>query len=95
MIHFIAQLERADHVEQQTSLLSSLRLLFQFGVFGYHRNNEKQLKRDALKDHIFGKNNLPLLRIVTNESGEKEKLVNSLMKVINNRNFQGGLQSLV
>ena len=48
----------------------------------YHRNNEKQRNRDELKDSILAKNNLPLLRIATNESGEKEKLINMLMKLV-------------
>ena len=45
----------------------------------YHRNDEKQENRDALKDSILAKNNLPLLRVATNESGEKEKLIKILM----------------
>lgn len=49
----------------------------------YHRNNENQGNRDALKDSILAKNNLPLLRVATNESGEKEKLINILMKLVN------------
>ena len=50
----------------------------------YHRNNEKQGNRDGLKDSILAKNNLPLLRIATNESGEKEKLINMLLKLVRN-----------
>ena len=52
----------------------------------YHRNNEKQRNRDELKDSILAKNNLPLFRIATNESGEKEKLINMLMKIVKNEN---------
>ncbi|QUW23012.1 AAA family ATPase [Sporosarcina sp. Marseille-Q4063] len=48
----------------------------------FHRNDEKQENRDALKNSIFSKNNLPLLRVATNESGEKEKLINMLMEII-------------
>jgi len=48
----------------------------------YHRNNEIQLKRDALKDGIMKRIGLPILRIPTNESGEKEKLINMLDQVV-------------
>lgn len=49
----------------------------------YHRNNEKQQKRDKIKDEILAKINLPLLRIATNESGEKEKLIKMLREIVN------------
>ena len=48
----------------------------------YHRNNEKQLQRDALKDRILASINLPILRITTNESGEKEKLKIKLEEIV-------------
>jgi hypothetical protein len=48
----------------------------------FHRNNEKQRNRDMLKDRILEKIKLPLLRVATNESGEKEKLIRMLRKVI-------------
>jgi superfamily I DNA and/or RNA helicase len=48
----------------------------------YHRNDEKQESRDSLKNSILEKNNLPLLRVATNESGEKEKLITMLMDVV-------------
>lgn len=50
----------------------------------YHRNDEKQESRDSLKDSILAKNNLPLLRVATNESGEKEKLIKILMELVKN-----------
>jgi len=48
----------------------------------YHHNNEKQLSRDALKDKILRTINLPILRIATNESGEREKLIKMLENII-------------
>lgn len=48
----------------------------------FHRNNEKQRNRDILKDRILEQINLPLLRVATNESGEREKLVGMLRQVI-------------
>jgi superfamily I DNA and/or RNA helicase len=49
---------------------------------GFHKNNEKQLGRDKLKDKILEQVQLPLLRISTNESGEKERLLSMLDRVI-------------
>ncbi len=48
----------------------------------YHKNRAKQLIRDKIKDKIMDKINLPILRIPTNESGEKEKLIDMLDQII-------------
>lgn len=48
----------------------------------YHRNNEKQKKRDVMKNKILEQINLPILRIATNESYEKEKLIKMLDRVV-------------
>jgi superfamily I DNA and/or RNA helicase len=48
----------------------------------YHRNNERQRTRDAMKDKILEGVNLPILRVATYESGEKEKLIKMLGKLI-------------
>ncbi|OEG00141.1 DNA/RNA helicase [Vulcanibacillus modesticaldus] len=48
----------------------------------YHQNNPKQLQRDKLKDKILKENQLRIIRISTNESGEKEKLIEELDKII-------------
>ena len=40
----------------------------------YHRKESIQHTRDMLKDKIFRKYNLPLLRLRTNGSGEQEKI---------------------
>lgn len=58
-------------------------LVIEVDGYEYHRNNEKQLKRDALKDRILEQINLSVLRVATNESGEKEKLVEMLTRIIN------------
>lgn len=50
--------------------------------FEYHMNNKEQQIRDALKDKILKQIGLPILRVATNESGEKEKLIKMLDKVI-------------
>jgi RecA/RadA recombinase len=48
----------------------------------YHRNNEKQRYRDATKDKILAQIDLPILRCATNESGEKEKLIRILERIV-------------
>lgn len=48
----------------------------------YHRNNEKQRYRDLMKDKILAQIDLPILRCATNESGEKERLIRELERVV-------------
>jgi superfamily I DNA and/or RNA helicase len=48
----------------------------------YHRNNEVQRHRDALKDKILARIDLPVLRIATNESGERERLIKKLEEIV-------------
>jgi very-short-patch-repair endonuclease len=48
----------------------------------YHRNNEKQRARDDMKDKILDYISLSILRVATNESGERERLIQMLDKVI-------------
>lgn len=49
-----------------------------FGIevdgFEFHENRPEQLRRDAMKDHILQTYRLPLLRLATNGSGEREKI---------------------
>ena len=49
--------------------------------FDYHENNPKQLHRDNLKNEILAKYNIPILRLNTNGSGEKEKLCKILQNL--------------
>lgn len=44
----------------------------------FHKEGTKQHERDILKDGIFAKYDLPLMRLNTTESGEKEKIVSKL-----------------
>lgn len=48
--------------------------------FAFHENQPEQLRRDAMKDNILKKYNLPLLRLATNGSGEREKIEKMLDK---------------
>ena len=47
----------------------------------FHENNPTQLKRDAKKDKILQKYNIPILRFATNSSEEEEKLLNKLKEI--------------
>lgn len=44
----------------------------------YHNDETEQHQRDLKKNHILELYGIPLLRLKTNESGEKEKIVNML-----------------
>lgn len=54
--------------------------------YKYHGNNKQQKRRDTVKDIIFEQINLPILRIATNESGEKEKLIKMLDMIVKKSN---------
>ena len=50
--------------------------------YTYHNNETEQHQRDLLKNHILVVYGLPLLRLKTNESNEKEKIVDFLHSII-------------
>ena len=52
-------------------------LVVEVDGFAYH-NNEKQRERDQVKNAILEKYNVPILRLSTVGSGEKQKLVSAL-----------------
>lgn len=47
----------------------------------YHENNPKQLERDKLKDNLLEKSRISLLRLPTNGSGEKSKIITKLKEL--------------
>lgn len=47
----------------------------------FHENNPAQLKRDALKNHILQKYNIPMMRFATNGSDEEQKLLKKLKEI--------------
>ena len=49
-------------------------LIIEVDDFEYHENNPEQLKRDAIKNSIPDKYDIPLLRLATSGSGEREKV---------------------
>ena len=50
--------------------------------YEYHKEDTKQYERDKIKDSIFKKYDLPLMRFKTNGSGEKEKVLSKLSEII-------------
>lgn len=57
-------------------------LVVEVDGYAYHANNEKQLKRDSMKDSILNKYNIPILRLKTNESGEEDRLRRKLKEIL-------------
>jgi hypothetical protein len=60
------------------NLDQSFAMAIEVDGFEFHENNPKQIKRDELKESIFKKFGYTLKRFKTNESGEEEKIINSL-----------------
>lgn len=56
----------------------SCKLVVEVDGFAFHENNPKQLKRDALKNTILRKYQIPFLRLATNGSGERERIIRAL-----------------
>lgn len=50
--------------------------------YSYHNDETEQHKRDMMKDHILSSYGLPLLRLSTKGSAEREKIISSLNKAI-------------
>ena len=50
--------------------------------FSYHNDTTEQHQRDLKKDHILELYGLPLLRLKTIESGEKERVISALHHII-------------
>ena len=48
----------------------------------YHNEKTPQAKRDKLKNEIMNIYNIELLRLVTNGSGEREKIINTLDRLL-------------
>lgn len=48
--------------------------------FHYHREGTRQAERDRMKDEIFAKYEIPLLRLPTNGSGEIQKIKEQLLQ---------------
>ena len=49
--------------------------------FNYHKEGTKQHERDIMKDAVFEKYNLPLIRLKTNGSREKDIIIEELNSI--------------
>lgn len=58
-------------------------LVIEVDGYEYHMNSSDQRRRDAVKDKILKDIDLLILRVATNESGEKEKLIEMLDEIVN------------
>ena len=56
----------------------SCKFVIEVDGFAFHENRPEQLKRDALKDSILKKYEIPVLRLATNGSGEREGIMQAL-----------------
>lgn len=50
--------------------------------FKYHKQNSKQIERDQIKNTIFEKTRLPLLRLSTTGANEEEQIKNKIKEII-------------
>lgn len=57
-------------------------LVVEVDGYGFHEKNEKQLRRDRLKDSILEKYNIPIIRVQTTSSEEYKLLEDKLEKVL-------------
>lgn len=58
-------------------------LVIEVDEYKYHREDNKQKERDILKNNILSKYNIPLIRLTTNGSREKDIIINKLNNIIN------------
>ena len=53
-------------------------LAIEIDGYSFHKEGTIQQERDKMKDHILEKSGIGLLRLSTNGSGEKEKLLKAI-----------------
>ena len=58
-------------------------LVIEVDGYKYHKEDNKQKERDILKNNILSKYNIPLIRLTTNGSREKDIIINKLNNIIN------------
>lgn len=58
-------------------------LVIEVDGYAYHNKNEIQKKRDTKKNSILQKNNIPILRLNTTGSGERQRILDELNKIYN------------
>lgn len=52
--------------------------------YNFHKEGTEQYQRDLMKDHVLEIYGLPLLRLKTTDSGEKDKIINKLNSILGN-----------
>lgn len=57
-------------------------LVIEVDGYEYHKEGTLQVSRDLLKNRILGLYEIPLLRFKTNGSGEKERIISTLNKLV-------------
>lgn len=57
-------------------------LVIEVDGYKFHKENDKQAERDDKKNHILEAYQIPYLRLQTNGSGEKEKIIQMLEKTV-------------
>ena len=57
-------------------------LAIEIDGYAFHQTGSVQAGRDEMKDHVLSAYDIPLLRFSTNGSGEKQRLVDQLMKLL-------------
>lgn len=57
------------------------KLVIEVDGISYHKEGSQQATRDELKNSILRKHNIPYLRLRTNESEEKKRIINMLRKI--------------
>ena len=60
-------------------------LIVEVDGFAFHENNQAQQARDAMKNDILKKYELPLVRLQTTGSGEDENIKSKLDEVLNKK----------
>lgn len=54
--------------------------------YAFHKEGSAQYQRDRMKDTILEKYGIPILRLSTNGSNEKQKLMDKLDRILNINN---------
>ena len=47
----------------------------------FHEQDKKQTEHDNIKDRILTFNNIPIYRFKTNQSNERQRLINAIVKI--------------
>jgi superfamily I DNA and/or RNA helicase len=68
-----------------SKISKKLILVIEVDGYSFHKEGTRQAERDKLKNTILDTYEIPYVRFVTNESGEKDKLTNILMELLKKR----------